>query len=86
MKKSIAKLSLFEMIIIGRGIIILILFGLLISFITVILFMILCAYIIIFILKKKHFTKKLMVATLSGVVLTSSIYIYEMYLFTFSDI
>ncbi|MGE7916369.1 DUF5412 family protein [Lysinibacillus xylanilyticus] len=86
MKKSISKLSLFEMIIIGRGIIILIFFGLLISFITVILFMILCAYIIIFIIKKKHFPKKLMVATLSGVVLTSSIYMYEMYFFTFSDI
>jgi hypothetical protein len=65
---------------------ILILFGLLISFITVILFLILCARIIISFIKKKPFPKGLLIATLSGVVLVSSIYIYETYFFTFSDI
>ncbi|MDC3424500.1 DUF5412 domain-containing protein [Aquibacillus sp. 3ASR75-11] len=65
---------------------ILILFGFLISFITVILFLILCAKIIIFFIKKKPFPKKLLIATLSGVVLISSIYIYETYFFTFSEI
>ncbi|SDN87643.1 DUF5412 family protein [Bacillus sp. OK048] len=65
---------------------ILILFGILICFITIILFLILCAKIIISFIKKKPFPKKLLIATLSGVVLVSSIYIYEMYFFTFSEI
>ena len=65
---------------------ILILFGFLISFITVILFLILCVKIIISFIKKKPFPKKLLIATLSGVVLVSSIYIYETYFFTFSEI
>lgn len=68
------------------GICILILFGLLISLITVILFLILCTRIIITLIKKKPFPKGLLIATLSGVVLVSSIYIYETYFFTFSDI
>lgn len=68
------------------GAIILILFGILISFITIILFLILCANIIISFIKKKPFPKKLLIATLSGVVLVSSIYIYEMYFFKFSEI
>ncbi|MFJ8063911.1 DUF5412 family protein [Psychrobacillus sp. NPDC096426] len=83
------KLSLFEMIVIELmkvGGIILILFGILISFIAIILFLILCANIIISFIKKKPFPKKLLIATLSGVVLVSSIYIYEMYFFTFSEI
>lgn len=46
--------------------------------------MILCATIIISFIKKKAFPKKLLIATLSGAVLVSSIYIYEMYFFTFS--
>ena len=65
---------------------ILILFGFLISFITVILFLILCVKIIIFFIKKKPFPKKILIATLFGVVLVSSIYIYETYFFTFSEI
>ncbi|MFF2755148.1 DUF5412 family protein [Psychrobacillus sp. NPDC058041] len=68
------------------GVIILILFGILISFITIILFLILCANIIISFIKKKPYPKKLLIATLSGAVLISSIYIYEMYFFTFKDI
>ncbi|WP_225986056.1 DUF5412 family protein [Psychrobacillus glaciei] len=83
------KLSLFEMIVIElkkAGVIILILFGILISFITIILFLILCANIIISFIKKKLFPKKMLIVTLSGVVLVSSIYIYEMYFFTFSEI
>ncbi|SDN90746.1 DUF5412 family protein [Bacillus sp. OK048] len=63
-----------------------ILIGFLISFITVILFLILCAKIIISFIKKKPFPKKLLISSLSGVVLVSSIYIYEMYFFTFSEI
>lgn len=65
---------------------ILILLGFLISFITVILFLILCVKIIISFNKKKPFPKKLLITTLSGVVLVSSIYIYETYFFTFSEI
>ncbi|KOS71472.1 hypothetical protein AEA09_00195 [Lysinibacillus contaminans] len=65
---------------------ILILFGFLISFITIILFLILCANIIISFIKKNPFPKKMLIATLSGVVLVSSIYIYEMYFFTFREI
>ncbi|MGY3186698.1 DUF5412 family protein [Lysinibacillus sp. TE18511] len=65
---------------------ILILFGFLISFITVILFFILCAKIIISFIKKKPFPRNLLIASLSGVVLISSIYTYEMYFFTFSEI
>lgn len=65
---------------------ILVLFGLLILFITVILFLILCTRIIISLIKKRAFPKGLLIATLSGVVLVSSVYIYETYFFTFSDI
>lgn len=65
---------------------ILILFGFLISFITVILFLILCVKIIISFIKKKPFPKKILIATLSGIVLVSSIYTYETYFFTFSEI
>ena len=68
------------------GVIILILLGILISFITIILLLIFCANIIISFIKKKPFPKKLLIATLSGIVLVSSIYIYEMYFFTFSEI
>lgn len=67
-------------------IIILLLFGILISFITIILLFILCANIIIFFTKKKPFPKKLLITTLFGFVLVSSIYIYKMYFFTFSEI
>ncbi|RYG72143.1 hypothetical protein EU245_11665 [Lentibacillus lipolyticus] len=63
-----------------------ILFGVFISFITVILLLIVCTKIIISFIKKKPFPKKLLIVTLSGVVLVSSIYIYEMYFFTFSEI
>lgn len=48
--------------------------------------MILCVRIIISLIKKKPFPKKLLIATLSGVILVSSIYLYEAYFFTFSDI
>ena len=51
-----------------------------------ILLLILCANIIISSIKKKPLPKKLLIATLSGVILVSSIYIYEMYFFTFSEI
>jgi hypothetical protein len=48
--------------------------------------LILCANIIIFFIKKKAFPKKLLIATLSGVILVSAIYIYEVYFFSFSEI
>ncbi|SDI26067.1 hypothetical protein SAMN05192534_12910 [Alteribacillus persepolensis] len=63
---------------------ILILLGFFISFITAISFLLLCAKITISFIKKKPFPKKLLIATLSGAALVSSIYIYEMYFFTFS--
>lgn len=72
------KLSIFELIVIelmNGGFMILILFGFLIAFITVILFLLSCTRIIISFIKKKPFPKKLLVASLSGVVLVSSIYI-----------
>lgn len=68
------------------GILILILFGFLLSFITILLFLILCVNAIFFFIKKKPFPKKILIATLSGVLLVSLIYIYEVYFFTFSDI
>lgn len=37
-------------------------------------------------IKKNAFPKKLLMATLSGVVLASAIYVYEVYFFTFSEI
>lgn len=69
-----------------RGIIILILFGIILSFITVILFLILCTKILISFIYKKPFPKKLLIVTLSGVVFVSAIYLYETYFFTFSKI
>src|SRR4051812_16570303 len=50
-----------------EGIIILVLFGLLLSFITVILFLILSVRIIISLIKKKPFPKILLLATLFGI-------------------
>lgn len=64
----------------------LILFGFLISFITVLLFLVLCVNVIIFFINKKPFPKKILIATSSGFVLVSAIYAYEMYFFTFSEI
>ncbi|HLR11362.1 MAG TPA: DUF5412 family protein [Sporosarcina sp.] len=89
MNKSIAKLSVFEMIAIefrNGGIMILILFGFLMASITVALFLTLCIKIIISFIKKKPFPKRLLIGTLSGIVLVSSIYVYETYFFTFSEI
>jgi hypothetical protein len=37
-------------------------------------------------MKKNAFPKKLLIVTLAGVVLISSIYIYEVYFFTFSEV
>ena len=54
--------------------------------ITAILFLILCAKIVLSFIKKTPFPKGLLIATLSGVVLVSSIYIYQTYFFTFSSI
>ncbi|MEK4426087.1 DUF5412 family protein [Solibacillus sp. FSL K6-1523] len=68
------------------GSIILILFGILIAFITIILFLILCVNFIIAFIKKKPFPKNMLITTLFGVVLVSSIYLYETYFFTFSEI
>lgn len=51
-----------------------------------ILLIILCANIIISLIKKKAFPKKLLMATLSGVALLTSLYIYKVYFFTFSEI
>lgn len=68
------------------GVNILILLGILITFITIILFLILCATLIISFSKKKPLPKKMLFATLTGVVLVSSIYLYEMYFFTFSEV
>jgi len=48
--------------------------------------MILLVRIIISSIKKKPFPKKILIATLIGIVLVSSIYIYKVYLFTFDDI
>ena len=75
-----------ELLNLNGGIMILILFGLLLSFITIILLLILCTRIIVSFIKKKPFPKRLLIATLTGVVLVSSIYLYETYFFTFGDI
>ncbi|WP_381426433.1 DUF5412 family protein [Sporosarcina thermotolerans] len=52
----------------------------------VIIFLILTVRIIISLIKKKPFPKKLMVAMLVGIVLVFSIYVFEVYFFTFDDI
>lgn len=62
------------------------LFGLLIFFITVLLFFILCVRILISVLKKKPFPKILLFTTLGGMIVFSLIYIYESYFFTFAEI
>lgn len=46
----------------------------------------LCANIMISTITKKAFPKKMLIATLSGIVLTSSIFVYKMYFFSFSNI
>ena len=67
-------------------IIILMLLGLILSFITVTLFLILCTKTIFSFNKKKPFPNKLLIATLSGFVLVTSIFVYETYFFTFNKI
>ena len=64
----------------------LILLGILISFFTLIIFMVLSVMVMISFIGKKPFPKKMLLAMLCGVVLVSSIYIYEVYFFTFDDI
>lgn len=88
MKKSTAKLIIMKGLLLNlrEVIIILILFGILISLITVILFLILCVYIIIAFIRRRPLPNKLLIATLSGVILVSSITLYEMYFFTSSEI
>ncbi|WP_252183696.1 DUF5412 family protein [Rossellomorea vietnamensis] len=61
-------------------------FYLLIACTTLFLFLVLSAKAISAFIKKKPFPKRLLIATLSGVVLVSSIYIYEAYFFTFDQI
>jgi hypothetical protein len=63
-----------------------ILFAFLTFFVTVTLFLVLCARIIISFVKKKPFPRILFFATLSGTILVSSIYFYETNFFTFSEI
>ncbi|MFC5603178.1 DUF5412 family protein [Sporosarcina koreensis] len=60
--------------------------GLLISFTTLIIFLILSVKIIISLIKKKPFPKRLLFVMLFGIVLVSSIYVYEVYFFTFNNI
>jgi len=64
----------------------LVLFGYLIAAVTGLLLLIFCIYLIMYLFKKKAFPKKLLIATLSGLVIMSSVYIYEVYLFTFDRI
>ncbi|KGP71028.1 DUF5412 family protein [Pontibacillus yanchengensis] len=65
---------------------ILILFGFLTFFLTAILILVLFVMILISLFKKKPFPKKLLITTMAGVMLVSSIYLYETYFFTFSEI
>lgn len=65
---------------------ILILFGVFIAFITVILFLIVSVKVIISLIKKKPFPKKSLLAMVIGIVLVASIYVYEVYFFTFETI
>lgn len=51
-----------------------------------ILFLILCVMFIVSLIRKKPLPKKMLIATLSGVVITSLVYFYETYFFTFNDI
>ncbi|OXT16650.1 hypothetical protein B9K06_14610 [Bacillus sp. OG2] len=51
-----------------------------------ILLVILCAKTINPFVKKKRFPNKLLIAALAGAILVSSIYVYETYFFTFSNI
>lgn len=62
------------------------LFGVIIACITVILCFVLCFKIIISFLKKKPLPKKLLLATVVGIVLVLSIYIYNMCFYPFGEI
>lgn len=64
----------------------LIFIGLLIFLLTVLLLFVLCAYILFAVITKGAFPKKLLIATLVGIALSTSIYIYESYFFTFDKI
>lgn len=69
-----------------QGSIILVLIGLLITFITLIIFLILSVKAIISFVKRKSFPKKLLFIMLFGIALVSSIYVYEVYFFSFDNI
>ncbi|MFY3792289.1 DUF5412 family protein [Ureibacillus sp. MALMAid1270] len=65
---------------------ILTLLGILIAFISVILLLIFSVTLLISIIKKKPFPKKLFIATITGLGMVCIIYIYENYFFTFDSI
>ncbi|PQD94414.1 hypothetical protein CYL18_14460 [Pradoshia eiseniae] len=65
---------------------ILVLTGLVIAIVLVPLFFILVVNLLKFVIHKKPFPKRLFVATLTGMIFVSSIYIYQTYFFTFDRI
>ena len=60
--------------------------GVVIFMIVILLFFLLCVRLGMFLMRKGAFPSKLLVITLTGIVTVSSIYMYEMYFFTFNRI
>ena len=65
---------------------ILVLTGLVIAIVLIPLFFILVVNLLKFVIYKKPFPKRLFIATLTGMIFVSSIYIYQTYFFTFDRI
>lgn len=62
------------------------LISLLIFLLTTLIFSIFCMKLLIFLIKKKQFPKKLLVASLTGVLIVFSLYMYSQYFFTFGNL
>ncbi|GAE37600.1 DUF5412 family protein [Halalkalibacter akibai] len=61
------------------------LFGLFILFVTVVVFCVFCLNLFLFFIKKKPFPKKLLIATLIGIVVVTTQVGYNKYFFTFNN-
>lgn len=62
------------------------LFGLIILLLTGLILLIFCAKLFIFFIKRRHFPKKLLIASLTGIIAVFALFVYTQYFFTFDNL
>ncbi|GAF07841.1 DUF5412 family protein [Paenibacillus pini] len=60
--------------------------GLFMLFLTVVIFIIFCVKLSGFFIQRKRFPKKLLIASLAGVIVISALFLYQQYFFTFNKL